>query len=94
MIEQSLYPGKGDRVVKPATAINLSQRVVLLVEQLQAFLDTVAGQEPMKSCTSEALEEQIQMIWADAAMSGRVRKPNIRVGVILFNKCPKPLQPP
>jgi hypothetical protein len=38
-------------------------------------------------------EEEIQMIRTDAAMSGRLFKPDIWVGVILFDINPQPFQP-
>ena len=47
----------------------------------------------MESCAGEAVEEEVQVIRADAAVSGRVREANIGVRVMFLEECPEPLQP-
>jgi hypothetical protein len=63
------------------------------VDQLQAFLDTIARKQIMKSRAGETPEETIEMIRACAAVPGCIRKPDLRLGVTFFDESPKSLQP-
>jgi hypothetical protein len=84
---------KGGCAIEPTTTIDFGQRVVLLVEQLQAFLDTVARKKMMESRAGETPEQTIEMIGARAAVPGCVREPDLRLRVIFFDESPKSLQP-